>query len=404
MKSFLVVVSVVALAAGCINIPKTINVNLNGSGGSDDDRSDPAPQQRDTSQQDQAEDSALEMAPAAQEPPAPKAASSGDWKDTAVKVAGEIFLATENSVLFYAFDTLAYPNTPVDLVVKLQTVRRAKGISGVEVGFGDGDKLLGTAETDDSGVAKLTWTPPTEGDYKLQARIRKASGDASADLLRTAPAPLLVSARAKGTRFVVIDLDHTVVDSSFFRVLVGGAKPMADSVAVTNRIAKKYSLIYLTHRPDLLTRKSKQWLREHGYPSGPLLVSELRESLGDSGKFKTARLKDVRKLYSNVAIGIGDKYSDAQAYVDNGLTAYLIPHYKQKPKDMLKTAKQVRRLEGKGRLNVVSGWKQIEQGIFGSKKFAPKVFAGNLEKSARKLASEQQRRRDDDDDDDDDDD
>ena len=77
------------------------------------------------------------------------------------------------------------------------------------------------------------------------------------ELLEVSPAPLLVAARAKEESFVVIDLDHTVVDSSFFRVLTFGAKPMADSVAVTNRIVQLYNIIYLTHRPDLMTRKSK---------------------------------------------------------------------------------------------------------------------------------------------------
>ena len=89
------------------------------------------------------------------------------------------------------------------------------------------------------------------------------------------------------------------------------------------------------------------------YPPGPLLVSNLDEAFGDSGEFKTGRLGALTRAFPGVRSGIGDKASDAQAYVDNSLTAYFIPHYKSKPKDMRKTADKIRRLGDRGRLNVV---------------------------------------------------
>jgi len=146
-------------------------------------------------------------------------------------------------------------------------------------------------------------------------------------------------------------------------------------------------VIYLTQRPDLLTRKSKAWLRANGYPVGPLLTGELKHAL-DSGAFKTARLKDLRAVYPNVAIGIGDKISDAQAYVDNGLTAYLIPHYKAKPKDLRKLAREIRGLRGRGRLHVVEDWRQIERGIFDGASWPPETFARMLERQADRLERE----------------
>ena len=317
-------------------------------------------------------------------------------RDIASSTAGSIFLAAEKGVLFYAFDTLAYPKERVDLVVQLQSTRDMKGIVGVTVDFRLGKKLLGSAKTDKDGRATLSWTPPAEGNYKLTAKPSAVPDDAANAILDVTPAPLLVAARPKKTKFVVIDLDHTVVASSFFRVLIGGAKPMADSVDVTKKIAKKYGIIYLTHRPDLLTSKSKSWLSEKGYPPGPLLVSKLKEAFGDSGKFKTARLKAVRKSFPNVGIGIGDKLSDAQSYVDNGMTTYLIPHYKQKPKDMRKMADKVAKLRGRGLLNVVDGWREIEAGFFRDKKFSPDEYVRRLRARADQLEAE--KKKDDDDD------
>ncbi len=331
-----------------------------------------------------------------------KAEGGRSWKDLAAKAAGQIFLGAEKGVIFYAFDTLAYPGKSVDLVASVAKSRDPRGMVGAKVGFYDGNSLLGEATTDKSGRASIKWTPPKACDYNLTARIITVPKGESEEMTAAPPAQLLVACRKKDTKFVVIDLDHTVVDSSFFRVLIGGAKPMSDSAKITRKIARKYSIIYLTHRPDLLTRKSKSWLKKNKYPSGPLLVSKLKEAFGDSGKFKTARLKDVRKTFPGVLIGIGDKLSDAQAYVDNGLTAYLIPHYKRdKAKDSRKMSKRIKALNGRGRLHVVDGWGEIDAGIFKNRKYPPEAYVRRLDARAEQL--EREKEKDDDDDDDDDD-
>ena len=76
-----------------------------------------------------------------------------------------------------------------------------------------------------------------------------------------------------------------------------------------------------------MTHRSKGWLRQQGYPPGVLLVSKMSQALGDSGEYKTARLAALKESFPNIKIGIGDKVSDAQAYLENGLETYLIPHY-----------------------------------------------------------------------------
>jgi len=390
---------------GCVNVkvPEKIDVNFNG-GGNSRDTSDDDGQSRDTDQLPGPSSSTGTQSNEVAPRPQPASSGNGGWKDMLIGAAegfGAMATAMEHGVLFYALDTLAYPNEEVDLTARLQG-RRLSGLPGAELGFYRGEELIGKATTNADGYAKVGWTPPKAGDYAFEVRVLSPPDDESAqNAAKVSAAPLLVAARDKDTQFSVIDLDHTVVDSSFLWVLLGGADPMRGAADAVQRLEKRYSLIYLTHRPDILTRKSKLWLSEHGFPRAPLMVSGLTDVFGDSGKFKTAKLRALRESFPNVRVGIGDKLSDAQAYVDNGLTAYLIPHYKRKPKDMDKMARQIEALRGRGRLHVVDGWSEIESGVFQGKAYPPDRFARRLRVEARDLRIRQMREDDDDDDDDD---
>jgi len=325
-------------------------------------------------------------------------AFSGGWKDTLIDVAGGVTLATKGGVLFHAYDTLAYPGKDVELVAEFKNVRKVSGIEGLTVDFALGGKTLGRAVTDASGQATLTWTPPKAGDYDVAVTVTASEDDAYDALTKLEAAPLLVSARGKDTTFVVIDLDHTVVASGFFRVLVGGAKPMPGAAEVIKELRRRYSVIYLTHRPALLTVKSKGWLIGNGFPRAPLLVAALRD-LPSSGKFKTAKIEALRKQYPNVALGIGDKLSDSEAYVANGLRAYLIPHYdRDDAKDCRKMAAAIRRLHKD--VQVVDSWAEVREGVFRGKAFPTTSYAARLEARARQLDADD---KDDDDDEEDDD-
>ena len=394
------IAAVVALAAGgCVSVPRRVDVNFNTGGQRPTRQMDPDRPDNGRGAPDGGGSPNTQLptrspaSPAgAPQTGAPAAGGDGGWRDEAAGVAGGMFLSAENGVLFYAFDTLAYPGSPVDLAARLVKADDMKGLAGATITFVLGQQVMGSALTDADGLARIGWTPARAGDYKCQAVIGGLPKGTPREVLDVRPAPLLAAARPKDAKFVVIDLDHTVVDGSFFRVLVGSPRPMADSVEVTKRIATVYSIVYLTHRPDLLTRKSKDWLYRNGYPDGPLLVSDLKQAFGDSGKFKTAKLNALRAAYSNVMIGIGDKPSDAQAYVDNGLTAYLMPGYDQKPQDMRKAAADVRRLDGRDRLNVVDGWLEIESGIFKGAGFKPSDYAARLERRANQLEEAQKNR------------
>jgi hypothetical protein len=159
---------------------------------------------------------------------------------------------------------------------------------------------------------------------------------------------------------------------------------MADSVAVTNRLAALYGIVYLTNRPDLLTRRSKAFLKDNGYPPGPLLASRLRDVLG-GGHFKASKLADLRKAFPGVVAGVGDTLSDVQAYAANGMTAYLIPSWKDKPRDLRKLAAELRALHETDRLQVVGNWRELEQAVFQGAPFPPQALADRLDRRATQL-------------------
>ncbi|MBN2211184.1 MAG: hypothetical protein JW709_07285 [Sedimentisphaerales bacterium] len=325
-------------------------------------------------------------------PPPP---SSEGWSDIAGRIAGGVFLSAEKGVVFYGFDALAHPNEPVELTCRLQKSKNLRDLEGVTLAYYVNEELLGTAQTDDEGVALLSWQPPGIGDYSVLARIVD-SGKYDKELLQVSDASLFIRIRSPEARFVVIDLDHTLVDSSFLRVLAGGGTPMIGSRDVTARIAAGYDIIYLTHRPDLMTRTSKGWLQRYGYPPGPVLVSTLREALGDSGTYKTARLASVQEMFPHIQIGIGDKISDAVAYVKNGMEAYLIPHYDtDEADDTRDMADAINELSKYEKLQVVNSWSQIERGIFEGKRYPPETFVRELRRRAEKLKHEDKEEDDD---------
>ena len=329
-------------------------------------------------------------------------AGGKSFADIAAEVAGNIFLGTEKGAIFYSFDALAEPNEIIPLTVRLQD-SKLRGVADAQIGYYLKNKQIGTARTNQDGLAQLEWKSLQVGDFEFTAQILSLPAGKNPGLRQVTPIPLFVMVRKPDTNFVVIDLDHTLVDSSFFKVLIGLGRPMPDSQQVTKRIAKTYGIIYLTHRPDLMTHRSKGWLRQQGYPPGALLVSKMTQALGDSGEYKTARLTTLKESFANIKIGIGDKVSDAQAYLENGLETYLIPHYNDdNPEDLRDMAREIRLLTVYGPVQVVGNWRQIEQGIFAGKKYPAERFAHWLDEQAKLFEQLERRKKRDKDDDDDD--
>jgi hypothetical protein len=313
----------------------------------------------------------------------------GGSAERAADIFMDVAMGAEGGAIFYADDVLVHPGEPFEVSAKVQS-NRMLPVSEVEISFFLDDELLGTAETGTMGVATLELDGvPEAGDYELVVRITEVSGDTPETFVGLA-APLLVCAREPDARFMIVDLDHTVVDTGFHTVLLGGAQPMPHSQETLRWIMDEfdYELVYLTHRPEHLTVTSKQWLVENDFPRAPLLTSPAMEVISD--EYKPHRIEEILEAFPNSDLGIGDKLSDAQAYLDAGLAAFLIPHVdREEARDLREMATDISNLTNTDRLQVVDGWQQIRRALGGEADYPREPYVTGLRDLARQLASQQ---------------
>lgn len=229
-------------------------------------------------------------------------------------------LETGSVYFFTANDALVLPGQETMLQAQFRSGDFLQPQAGYCVLFYQQGNLYKAALTDEAGQAAVRFQADAPGDYHFQAALAPVGLEEAPP----EPAEFVVTCRSGDEPMIIVDLDKTVVASGFQAVLVGGAEPMPGAAEVLGELGRDHIIVYLTHRPDLFGPKSKAWLQEHGFPPGPLLLSTLQTFVKGSGAYKTRRLEDIRARFSRVETGIGDKISDALAYYENGMQAFLI--------------------------------------------------------------------------------
>jgi len=293
-------------------------------------------------------------------------------------------LGIGGTTLLTTLDVLAVPGQPVDLTARLQHGDLLQGKPGYVVRFFGKRGLYRATETDDGGVARVAFTPAKAGEYPFTVSVSPIgiADDPPAEQRMT------VWCRKPDTPIVVVDLDKTVVASGFDTVLLGRAgqaEPMPHSQEVLRRLAATHTILYLTHRPDYFSIKSRSWLTEHKYPPGPLLLSSLSGFLSGSETFKSRMLAGLRKHFTNMKIGIGDKIGDGMAYHTNGLRAFVIVRIPggRAAEELRDVAKDVDALPAA--VSVVTGWDQVSRILEGRAAHPPSVVAMELRSAADAL-------------------
>ena len=299
--------------------------------------------------------------------------------------AQQILLGTEGEYLVTVRDVLAPPGKEVDLVARLQEGDLLRGRMGHVIHFKRDGQLVKAAETDDDGEARARFTPDAPGDQVFAVEV-------SAVGLEGDPPPpreLLVACRPTTARIAVVDLDKTVVASGFHTVLLGNPEPMAGSVDVLKRVAADHTIVYLTHRPDYFGPKSKAWLWASGYPRGPVLLSSVSSFLKGSGTYKSDMIRGMKDTFPQVEIGIGDKFSDVEAYHANGLTSILILPVPEDPssKKLEELADKVDALPQA--IHVTRGWDAVEAVLYEGKSYPPSAMAKALRDRAAEKAKDE---------------
>jgi len=271
----------------------------------------------------------------------------------------QVLLGTEGEALFTVSDALALPGQTIDLHSQLRRGDLLQGRPGYVIRYELDGRPYRAAQTGADGSAVVAWTAPRAGDFVFTVSVAPIGMEAAPP----APRELLVACRAAAAPILITDMDKTTVLGGFDEVLIGDPAPMPHSAAVLKDLAKDYTIVYLTHRPDYFGPKSRDWLVRHGYPRGPVLLSTVEEFLSGSGPFKTAALAELRKRFKKIEIGVGDKVSDAQAYFDNGMESFLIVTVEDdaKPEDLRALAADIRTLPPA--VNVVTDWQQVQQAV-----------------------------------------
>ncbi len=179
-----------------------------------------------------------------------------------------------------------------------------------------GWELLGTVTTDSDGIA---WAQmPTDlpkGEYAVRFMLL-GDGTTAEGMLAVWPA---------GTQAVVTDLDGTMTtdDWQAWQDVLGlGSADMYPeaNTAMDLWAAKGYRLLYLTARPQLVSRYSRQWLADQRFASGPLMLSEdgtpWNSTDAEKVAFKGGRLIEIASKGVFWRAAYGNATTDIEAYDD----------------------------------------------------------------------------------------
>lgn len=139
----------------------------------------------------------------------------------------------------------------------------------------------------------------------------------------------LVEIVGPGARFVVSDVDGTLTESENAEVLtlLNGPSPAVNPSApeaLTALASRGYRILYLTARPGWLTTRTHEWLDERGLPPGLVhttftFTGALNEAAATFKREELAALGAT--LGRPIDFGIGNRESDAAAYVEAGIVA-----------------------------------------------------------------------------------
>jgi len=328
-----------------------------------------------------AEKAAAPEPPLADWPPA----APGEDASRSDSVIGDILGKMPPTLL--VGDALIYPGDTASIVLKLGRgfgSTSIKTYGGYTVVITDAEgKEVKRERTDQNGQIPFERKFEQAGNYFFRAGV-----DGKVEETDVRPALFCVYVRAKESPMVICDMDKTLVQSGFLRVVTGGAQPFDHAAEVVGRLVKekRLTVLYLTHRPDFFEASSKQWLRLNRFPPGPLYTGDIGGLLAGSGAFKSGELGRIKQRFANLKLGIGDKYSDTAAYVANDIRPVLIPDIKWDKEKADYWQEQLRELEGlKSDVTVCRNWFEIEEALFGEKEFPPKRLIGPVKDMIKAL-------------------
>lgn len=123
------------------------------------------------------------------------------------------------------------------------------------------------------------------------------------------------SARSDHNLAVVFDIDGTLTT----RVHAIRDTRKGAVAAVQAYAAAGYRIIYLSARHPLFQWHIPVWLERHGFPEGPIHVTESQEHRSDHAVFKRGVLDEYRESGWVFMAAYGDSTTDFDAYANAGI-------------------------------------------------------------------------------------
>jgi hypothetical protein len=229
-------------------------------------------------------------------------------------------------------DVLAKPGETVEVVAKLEKkTPRGTNVPGASVELRLDGKTVGTATTDERGMARFKVTAPDRGDHRL-----KGVFEGTGDLLR-AEYNALLAVRKPDEPILAVDVDWTISMTDDLNTSAGGVDcpPVKDAPEAMERLEKKYTIVYVTSRARQLRKRTISWLFRYGFPRGATFYLDPREyPTYDVVAFKTALLKDLVARFPGLKVGIGNDPDDRAAYEAAGLKPVMIGKAKPPAQDI----------------------------------------------------------------------
>jgi len=240
-------------------------------------------------------------------------------------MGGAVWAAEEGLVLTGS-DVLCRPGEKATLAVKVENTgwrhKDAEDAKMSAVLVTDGVRRpLADAVADDDGWAAFAVSFTEPGLYRVFVEAEGVGRDSG----KRGSEEFLVACRNTDRLGVVLDIDETLTASD--RAVFSASAPVrdADTVSVVGALAERYDLVYLTGRTRWDSARTRRWLRANGFPRAPLFVHDLRKGPGlFTGDYKRQTLRELRRRFPNIVVGVGDEDSDVEAYADNGMVPILI--------------------------------------------------------------------------------
>jgi hypothetical protein len=220
-------------------------------------------------------------------------------------------------------DAIVSPGEPVRLtafVYRDTICGVGRDIGGVQVQFSVDGRSAASARTDDDGWVSVQWALPSGSASRFEAKAAVRG--------RTVRAGGAVYTWDPNRIILAVDVDGTLAQTDYDDLILGrrdvGSQPLPYAQQTLDQLSADFHILYLTARPQYYVEKTRRWLKDCGFPTGPVCTApRLRDTIRHT-RFKRRMLATLRKDWPNLLIGIGNKAADGEAYGASSMLSLIV--------------------------------------------------------------------------------